>query len=139
MIGSYAYTDARITEDQFGLHGHRLPNVPFHSGSLWTWYRVATDAFSRLDVGTGLFAAGIRQGDEQSSFQLPGYVRVDAAAAYHWQVGGLRLTTRLNFINLFDQRYFESSNTTDPMTRVPRLGITPGPPLTVLGSIQVTY
>jgi outer membrane receptor protein involved in Fe transport len=66
-------------------------------------------------------------------------MRVDAAAAYHWRVGDLKLTTRLNLINLFDQRYFESSNTTDPLTRVPRLGIFPGPPLIMLGSIQVTY
>jgi iron complex outermembrane receptor protein len=140
VIGSYAYTDARITEDALGGNqGHRLPNVPLHSGSLWTWYRINTGAVSRLDVGAGAFAAGLRQGDEQSSFQLPGYVRVDAAAAYHWRVGDLKLTTRLNVTNLFDQRYFESSNTTDPLTRVPRLGIVPGPPLTVLGSIQVTY
>lgn len=140
VIGSYAYTDTRITEDTLGGNqGHRLPNVPLHSGSLWTWYRVGTGPFSRVEVGAGLFAAGIRQGDEQNSFQLPGYVRVDAAAAYHWQVGDLKLTTRLNLINLFDQRYFESSNTTDPLMQIPRLGIIPGPPLTVLGSIQVTY
>jgi iron complex outermembrane receptor protein len=139
VIGSYAYTDTRITEDRFGLQGHRLPNVPLHSGSLWTWYRVGPGAFSRLDVGAGVFAAGLRQGDAQNSFQLPGYARVDAAAAYHWQVGGLRLTTRLNLINLFDQRYFESSNITDLLTPMPRLGIIPGPPLTVLGSVQVTY
>ena len=116
-----------------------MPNVPLHSGSLWTWYRVGTGAFSRVDIGAGVFAAGLRQGDAQNSFQLPGYVRVDAAAAYHWQVGGLRMTTRLNLINLFDQRYFESSNITDLLTPIPRLGITPGPPLTVLGSVQVTY
>lgn len=139
VIGSYAYTDTRITEDRFGLHGHRLPNVPLHSGSLWAWYRVGTGAFSRLDVGAGVFAAGRRQGDAQNSFQLPGYARADAAAAYHWQVRDLKLTARLNFINLFDQRYFESSNITDLLTPIPRLGIIPGPPLTVIGSIQVTY
>ena len=139
VIGSYAYTDTRIAEDRFGLRGNRLPDVPLHSGSLWAWYRIGTGAFSRLDAGAGVFAAGLRQGDAQHSFQLPGYARVDAAAAYHWQVGGLRMTTRLNLLNLFDQRYFESSNITDPLTQIPRLGIIPGPPLTVLGSIQVTY
>lgn len=70
--------------------------------------------------------------------QLPvaGYVQVDAAAAYHRQVSGLRLITRLNLINLFDQQYFESSNTTDFLTPIPRLGIILGPPLTVIESIQ---
>lgn len=92
-----------------------------------------------MEAGAGLFAAGLRQGDEANSFQLPGYVRLDAAAAYHWQVGRSRLTARLNLYNLLDQRYFESSNITDPLVRIPRLGIIPGPPLTVLGSIQVAY
>jgi outer membrane receptor protein involved in Fe transport len=57
----------------------------------------------------------------------------------HWRIGRSRLTARLNINNLMDQRYFESSNITDPLVRIPHLGITPGAPLTVLGSIQVTY
>lgn len=83
-----------------------------------------------------MFAAWLWQGNAQNSFQLPGYVQVDAAAAYHRQVSGLRLITRLNLINLFDQQYFESSNTTDFLTPIPRLGIILGPPLTVIESIQ---
>ncbi len=140
LIGSYAYTDTRITEDNLGGNqGHRLPDVPLHSGSLWTWYQWDAGKFSGLELGAGLFAAGFRQGDESNSFQLPGYVRLDAAAAYHWQVARSRLTARLNLYNLLDQRYFESSNITDPLVRIPRLGIIPGAPLTVLGSIQVAY
>jgi len=138
VIGSYAYTDTRITEDTLGGNrGHRLPDVPLHSGSLWSWYRIKNGAFSGLDGGAGVFAAGLRQGDEQNSFQLPGYVRVDAAAAYHWQWGPSRLTARLNIVNLLDQRHFESSNITGILTRDPRLSIIPGTPLTVLGSIEV--
>jgi iron complex outermembrane receptor protein len=140
LIGSYAYTDTRITEDRLGGNeGRRLPDVPLHSGSLWAWYQWGLGLFSGLEAGAGLFAAGQRQGDEANSFQLPGYVRLDAAAAYHWRIGRSRLTARLNINNLLDQRYFESSNITDPLVRIPRLGITPGAPLTVLGSIQVAY
>jgi len=140
LIGSYAYTDTRITDDPLGGNeGHRLPDVPLHSGSLWAWYRFGTGAFNGLEAGAGLFAAGRRQGDEQNSFLLPGYVRLDAAATYRWQVGRSRLTARLNIYNLLDQQYFESSNIIDPLVRIPRLGITPGAPLTVLGSIQVAY
>ncbi|VUZ84354.1 hypothetical protein MELA_00725 [Candidatus Methylomirabilis lanthanidiphila] len=68
-----------------------------------------------------------------------GYQTSVAAAAYRWQIGRSRLIARLNLYNLLDQRYFESSNITDPFTRIPRLGIVPGAPLTVLGSIQVAY
>lgn len=140
LIGSYAYTDTRITDDPLGGNeGHRLPDVPLHSGSLWIWHQWGPGLLRGLELGAGLFAVGLRQGDEQNSFQLPGYVRLDAAAAYRWQIGRSRLTARLNIYNLLDQQYFESSNITDPLTPIPRLGITPGAPLTILGSLQVAY
>ncbi len=38
VIGSYAYTDARVTRDNGGLQGMRLSNVPENSDSLWVKY-----------------------------------------------------------------------------------------------------
>jgi len=38
LIGSYAYTDARITKDNGDFQGMRLSNVPENSGSLWVKY-----------------------------------------------------------------------------------------------------
>ena len=35
VIGSYAYTDARVTKDNSGFQGRQLSNVPENSGSLW--------------------------------------------------------------------------------------------------------
>ena len=35
VIASYAYTDARFTQDDGGLQGHGIANVPRHAGSLW--------------------------------------------------------------------------------------------------------
>lgn len=134
LIGAYAYTETEITQDPSGLEGNRLPNAPLHSGSLWAKY-AATEA---LDVGLGAFAASQRQGDKENSFQLPGYVRLDAMAAYTWRVGDARLTARLNVNNLLDKRYFKTSGG-NLEAGDPRLVILPGEPLTLVGSLQLAY
>ncbi|MFA5985031.1 MAG: TonB-dependent receptor [Methylococcaceae bacterium] len=139
LIGSYAYTDAKTLVDHNGSNaGNRLPNVPEHAGSLWFKYDInghqAQEGFS---FGVGQVAAGSRQGDFENSFQLPGYVRVDAFAAYKLKVGATKITTQFNIRNLLDKKYYES---TDPNLNIsPRLGIAPGAPLTAIGSIRVEY
>ncbi len=145
VIGSYAYTDARVTHDNRSLNGvvggyvgNRLPNVPEHSASLWLKYELngfgANDGWS---LGVGGVLAGQREGDLENTFQLPGYVRLDAFAAYKMKVGPTRVTTQFNIRNVLDKTYYES---TDPDANVtPRLGIYPGAPLTAMGSIRVEY
>lgn len=138
LIGSYAYTDGRITKDNSGLEGKRLTNVPEHGGSLWAKYdfngHKALDGFS---VGLGGVAAGQRKGDVPNSFEMPGYVRMDAMAAYKWNIKKTRVTAQFNLKNLLDKQYYES---TDPDNNVsPRLGVYPGAPLTAIGSIRVEY
>lgn len=139
MIGSYAFTDARVIKDYGGnTQGNRLNNVPEHSGSLWLKYEMngysAKDGFS---AGIGGVAAGSREGDNANSFQMPGYVRMDAFVAYKQKVGQSRLTAQFNIRNLLDKRYYES---TDPDSNVaPALGIYPGAPLTAIGSLRLEY
>jgi iron complex outermembrane receptor protein len=139
LIGSYAFTDARVLVDHGGdTAGNRMPNVPEHSGSLWVKYDVngykLQEGFS---VGVGGVAAGARQGDFANSFLLPGFIRMDAFAAYKMKVGPTKVTTQFNIRNLLDKNYYES---TDPNSNVtPRLGVAPGAPLTAIGSIKVEY
>ncbi|WKJ90292.1 TonB-dependent receptor [Methylomonas montana] len=139
LIGSYAFTDARIIKDYSGgTQGNRLNNVPEHSGSLWLKYDMngyaARDGFS---AGVGGVAAGAREGDNTNTFQMPGYVRMDAFVAYKQKVGGSRVTAQFNIRNLLDKRYYES---TDPDSNVaPALGVYPGAPVTAIGSIRVEY
>lgn len=127
VIASYAYTDTKISEDESGRQGNRLPLVPFNAGSVWTKY----DLTSQFSVGAGLFTVGRREVDEDNSAQLPGYVRLDAMAAYRWQLGGSRLTAQLNFSNLTDEKYFK--------TAFNRNSIIPGDPLLVFGSLRFEY
>ena len=143
MIGSYALTDAKVLEDHVAAGdlsnaGHKLPNVPEHSGSLWFRYDLnGYDSPHGLSFGLGGIAAGQRQGDFANSFQLPGYVRLDAFAAYKMKVGLTKVTTQFNIRNLLDKRYYES---TDPsLNTSPNLSIAPGAPLTATGSIRIEF
>jgi len=83
------------------------------------------------------FAVGKRDGDIQNTFKLPGYARLDAFAAYRVKMGPARLTAQINARNILDERYYAF---TDPdFNVVPRLGVYPGAPLTVMGSMRLEY
>ncbi|MGH8499405.1 MAG: TonB-dependent siderophore receptor, partial [Methylococcales bacterium] len=62
LIGSYAWTDTRVTKDNFGLEGNRLPNVPEHADSLFLKYDFENYApLSGLSLGFGTYVATNRQ------------------------------------------------------------------------------
>jgi iron complex outermembrane receptor protein len=139
LIGSYAFTDARVIQDFTGdTKGNRLNNIPEHSGSMWLKYDL--NGYASLkgwSFGLGGVAAGQREGDNANSFQMPGYVRMDAFAAYKWDIKKTRVTTQFNIHNLLDKQYYAS---TDPDANVaPRLGVYPGAPLMAMGSIRVEF
>lgn len=138
FIGNYAYTDTKIEVDGSGNAGNQLTNVPEHAGSAWLKYDFRNYAqLSGLQLGIGAFAAGQRQGNNENTFQLPGYVRMDALVGYKWKVGKSWLTTQLNIRNLLDKTYYES---TDPNNNAdPDLGIYPGAPLSFFGSVRVDF
>ncbi|OKH27000.1 TonB-dependent siderophore receptor [Chroogloeocystis siderophila] len=129
VIASYAYTDAVITSGTFGIPDGNLPaNVPQHSGSLWTTYEIQRGNLQGLGFGLGLFLVGARQGDNENTFELPSYLRTDAAVYYrqdNWRLA-------LNLRNLFDVAYFES-------VEYGRTTIKPGAPFTVVGSIAIEF
>jgi len=138
LIGSFAYTDARITKDNSGLQGKQLSNVPEHAGSLWVKYDFSGHkTLNGFSVGLGTVAAGQRQGDIDNTFQLPGYTRVDAFAAYRWNIKKTKVTAQFNIRNLLDKQYYES---TDPNNYVaPALGVAPSAPLSAIGSLRVEF
>jgi iron complex outermembrane receptor protein len=101
--------------------------VPEHSASLWLVYELQEGDLAGLGFGAGLFFVGDRQGDLDNSFTLPSFVRTDVALYYrrdNWRVG-------LNINNLFDVDYFTSS--------FDRLSVYYGEPLTVQGTVSVTF
>ncbi|BBA32145.1 hypothetical protein sS8_0177 [Methylocaldum marinum] len=134
VIASYAFTDARVTKSNdlsggTALEGRRLPHVPEHQASFWVKYSI-TDQFS---IGSGVYLVSQREGDTTGSFQLPGYARWDAMAAYRFDIGKNRLTAQINVNNILDMEYYKSGQTWT------RLRIPVGEPLMVLGSLRLEF
>jgi iron complex outermembrane recepter protein len=127
LIATYALTDNQITEDpDFGTEGNTPFNVPLHSGSIWAVYEVQKGNLQGLGLGTGVFAVGERQGDQDNTFTIPAYGRVDALLYYrreNWQA-------QLNIENLFNEDYIESVSFDE---------LSFGAPFTVRGQLSVEF
>ncbi len=105
IIAGYAYIDAEVTEDNSIPEGTGFGNVPEHSFNLWTKYEFQSGPLQGFGMGVGLFYVGERPGFFDTSYELPSYLRTDAALYYQRN----RFRAALNFRNLFDVTYFESS------------------------------
>jgi len=149
IIASYAYDDARIVKGQgpsvqdilngtlfppttiVDESGNRLQDVPYNSGAIWAKYD-ADGPWRGLSLGAGVVAVGDRQGDNQNSFILPAYARVDAMIQYQFkpppETQFKRVTLQLNVKNMFDTVYYQNSSS--------RLNIFPGVPRTFLASVR---
>lgn len=109
LIGSYAYTDAEVTEDPT-YKGKGLQNVAKNSGSVSAVYDFGTVVGGdQLRVGAGARYVGERAGDALNSFDLPGYTVADAFATYDTKVDGQKVKFQLNVKNLFDRTYYTSA------------------------------
>ncbi|KAM3109754.1 TonB-dependent siderophore receptor [Phormidesmis sp. 146-33] len=122
VIASYAYTDAKVTEDNSIPVGNRLQGVPEQQASLWTTYQIQKGGLSGFGVGLGLFYVGNRQGNLANSFTLGNYFRTDASLFYRRD----RFNAAVNIRNLFDIDYFN-------------VGFERGDPLTITGSISLEF
>ena len=104
IIAGYAYTDAQVTQDNtLELVGNQLNNTPENAFNLWTTYEIQTGDLQGLGFGLGLFFVGDRPGNLANTFEIPSYLRTDAAIFYNRD----RFRAALNFRNLFDISYFD--------------------------------
>lgn len=109
MIGSYGYTDARVTEDPT-LAGKALQNVALNTASLYLVYDFGTALPGRLRLGGGARYVGDRPGDAANSFVLPAYTVADVFATYETKVQTFPVIYQFNVKNLFDTVYYPSAN-----------------------------
>ncbi|MTV14675.1 MULTISPECIES: TonB-dependent siderophore receptor [Bradyrhizobium] len=109
MIGSYGYTDARVTEDPT-LAGKQLQNVALNTASLFLVYDFGTTLPGRLRLGGGARYVGDRPGDAANSFVLPAYTVADLFATYETKVQSFPVIYQFNVKNLFDTVYYPSAN-----------------------------
>ncbi|MGD1939188.1 MAG: TonB-dependent siderophore receptor [Cyanophyceae cyanobacterium] len=127
VLAGVSLLDARIEDSSRFGDGNGVRNVPDTTANLWTSYEIQSGDLAGLGFGLGLFFVGERPGDASNTFTLDEYLRTDAAIYYsrdNFRVG-------LNFRNIFDVEYFESS--------VDRRGAAPGEPFTVVGSVSVRF
>ncbi|MBW4687960.1 MAG: TonB-dependent siderophore receptor [Komarekiella atlantica HA4396-MV6] len=128
LIAAYTLLDSEITKSVVpGLEGNRPINSPQHSVGLYGKYEFTGGSLKGLSLGTGLVYVGERKGDNENTFELPGYVRVDLGTAYKVN----NLTFRLGIENLFDIRYASGSNN--------RANISQGSPFAITGSVSVQF
>ncbi len=108
VIGSYGYTDARVTDDPT-LAGKQLQNVALNTASLYLVYDFGTTLPGRLRLGGGARYVGDRPGDANNSFVLPSYTVADIFATYETKVDTLPVIYQFNVKNLFDTVYYPSA------------------------------
>ncbi|NEQ33671.1 MAG: TonB-dependent receptor, partial [Leptolyngbya sp. SIO4C5] len=116
-------------EDNNIAVGNRLFNSPRHSAGLWTTYEIQQGNLQGLGFGLGFNYVGSRYGDLANSFEVEDYFLTNAALFYerdNWRF-------RLNVNNLFDVRYISDTNNSRSF------GNSPGAPLSVVGSVSVTF
>lgn len=137
IIGGYSDLFlANITHDVdahggAGTQGKRLPNAPQHSGSLFTSYELQAGLFKGFKFGGGVNAVGQRQGNQDNSYQVPGYALVNLMTSYSIKAGTTKITAQLNVENLLDKYYLVGSNTGEYIFF--------GAPRSFLGSIRLEY
>ncbi|MEH2107911.1 TonB-dependent siderophore receptor [Nostoc sp.] len=128
LIAAYTYLDSEITKSVVpGQEGNRPINSPRHTVGLYGKYQFIGGSLKGLSLGTGLVYVGEREGDNENTFELPGYVRVDLGAAYKVN----NLTFRLGIENLFDIRYASGSNNSATISQ--------GSPFALTGSVSVQF
>ncbi|MEI7123917.1 TonB-dependent siderophore receptor [Pectobacterium versatile] len=111
LIGSYAYTDARVTADPENT-GKRMPNAARHTASLFLtqdFGNIGMATGDDLRAGAGARYVSRRAGDAANTFYLDDYTVADAFIAYSLPLNGYKVKWQLNVKNLFDQTYYPSS------------------------------
>jgi catecholate siderophore receptor len=121
----YAYLDAEIIKSNTmavgtisginqSLQGKKPINVPDHSGTVWTSYRITP----QWEIAGGVFFASSRYADNVNEVTLPGYARVDASVSYIHK----HFTLQGNVFNLFDEKYYQSGQARSALPGVPLTG-----------------
>ncbi|MBM7329008.1 TonB-dependent siderophore receptor [Agrobacterium sp. S2] len=118
LTAGYAYTDARVTQDNENASGvskvgTRLQSSPYHQASLWLDYEFQQEALLGLKIGSGIRYVGNSMAPINTStgsqVKVPGYTLLDASISYDFgaknpDLKGLSLA--VSGTNLTDEKYF---------------------------------
>nr|CBX72637.1 hypothetical protein YEW_AY05050 [Yersinia enterocolitica W22703] len=110
-IATYAYTDARVTEDPDNK-GNQMTNVARNSASVFLTQALGSTGWQGGDdlrIGAGARYVGRRAGDAANSFTLDNYRVADAFISYSLPINNYRVKWQLNVKNFLDKTYYPSS------------------------------
>ncbi|WP_330996671.1 TonB-dependent receptor [Burkholderia multivorans] len=104
VFGGYTYMKSELRDNgkDTANNGHRFPNTPKHSFTMWTNY----DVTPKFTVGGGAFYMSEVFGDPANLRAVPSYWRFDAMAQYRINK---KLDLQLNVNNLFNRTYFDQA------------------------------
>jgi len=106
---TYAYTDAKVTEDELGLQGNRLNNVARDTASLALAYNYGELYNGNLRLGLSGNYVGKRAGDSENTFDLPEYMLANAFISYDTTIAKQAVNFQFNLNNIFDKTYYTAS------------------------------
>ena len=109
LVASYTYNAVKIEKDTTlpQNEGNQISGTPRHAAALWAKFDTAPGEVEGWTAGLGIDGRGQRQGDNENSWQIPGYATVDLMAGYRTRIAGTRVSAQLNLKNAFDRDYFE--------------------------------
>jgi iron complex outermembrane receptor protein len=97
---------------------------------LWATYEPQEGDLRGLKLGAGVVARSQREGDNQNSYQLPGYALLNLMTGYSWNVGPSKLSLQLNADNVLNKTYYNPAGS-------PSRFYVFAAPRTVLGMIKM--
>ena len=108
LLGSYTYTNARVTQSTTNDLGKVPLWIPQNMASVWADYTFRDGNLNGLGFGLGVRYIGETFGNAGNTLLIPAYTLVDAAIHYDLaglnpQLKGLRFS--VNASNLFDKVY----------------------------------
>ena len=128
VLAGAAFLDTEITKSTSGQKGNRLFGVPEFEASVWARYDFSGLLFPGFKAALGIVHVGEREGDNDNSFDLPAYTRVDAGIYYTWR----DLRFDLLAENVFDTIYYAGSQNR------PR-NVIPGAPFNVRAGLSYKF
>ncbi len=132
LTGSATFLEAEFTVDQ---NPDRVGNIPAGvadvSLALTGEYEIFEGPLSGFALQGSVFYESERPVDDNNTYNLDGYTRVDIGAKYTQRhSSGSEIIYRLNALNLFDEEYYKANST---------FGVNPEQPLQIRGSIELRF
>lgn len=110
VSANYSDFDAEVARDTTNPQneGNRARGTPDSSGSAWLQHDFEPYGTNGFSIGFGANYVGARPGDNANSFELPGYILLDAKVSY--QIAE-RFNINLQVDNLTDKRWYSGAFT----------------------------